>query len=481
MFDAMFPQETGTALDIRVPPRPPAKGVFSGFGNALSKIVPVSVAETARTLEGFSAVTGFNRQDELNRAELRLQGIELDPFSKSIGRDIKRMTPDAETTGAASEIVFGVGKVITKAAAFGAMGGLPAAVAGTGLVEGTTEAQRLTDAGVDSVTAAKVGAVRGVSTAVGIALPAAGTTLAKTAALVLGGGPASFMAEQQASKMILENADYKKIAEQYDPFDPVGLTVATLIPGIVGGAVHGARARRAKLEAKDPDFKPTPEQEAAARTLQTAEQVTDSALHGKGDVGGAAAHVDALEQARRQLDTGERVDVGTFVRNVEEAEAARIEAEGKPGFMRTADDLVALKQSEHPYLTPDLARLTEIARTPGAFRTPEDRIFMAGMLKEGTAPTTKAVEAAPRIEATVDTAPKEAAVTPAAETRPVDSIEVSARQIAETRPDLQITDEISGQVVTAKQLLDEADFDYQRDTQEARAFNAAVTCFLGRG
>ncbi|HAV37456.1 MAG TPA: transglycosylase, partial [Massilia sp.] len=84
-------------------------------------------------------------------------------------------------------------------------------------------------------------------------------TLAQTAGLVAAGGPGGFIAQQAASKAILENAGYDKLADQYDPFDPVGLAVSTLVPSAFGAyAMRGARARAAN---------PAPADPAAAREL----------------------------------------------------------------------------------------------------------------------------------------------------------------------------------------------------------------------
>jgi len=57
------------------------------------------------------------------------------------------------------------------------------------------------------------------------------------------------MAQQQATRSILENANYGEIAKQYDPLDPVGLTVATLVPaGFAAAARAGARGAAKPLE-----------------------------------------------------------------------------------------------------------------------------------------------------------------------------------------------------------------------------------------
>lgn len=109
---------------------------------------------------------------------------------------------------------------------------------------------------------------------------------------------------------------------------------------------------------------------------------------------------------------------------------------------------------------------------------------MAGMLKQGDVPTTKPAEpakAAPAAEPVAKAAENTAAAGPAENQRPVDSIENSARQIAESSPDMPVMDEITGQVSTASKLLEEADAAFKQDQVDARAFDAAVICFLGRG
>ena len=120
-----------------------------------------------------------------------------------------------------------------------------------------TAAEDLAEHGVDQATRAKVGAVAGVMNAAGVLLPVAGSTLAQTAALVAVGGPASFMAQQLATREILRSANYGAIAEQYDPLDPVGLAVATLIPA--GFAAYAKRGGFSARPAADAAITTTPE------------------------------------------------------------------------------------------------------------------------------------------------------------------------------------------------------------------------------
>jgi hypothetical protein len=424
MYDSLFPEQTERSLLTTVPTRPEPRGMWANLGGALAAAPKVALAETARALEGVKGFMGLpdGRSIETFKAE-------VPSLSASMGQDIKRWTPDPEITGEASNIVFGFGKVIAKALPLGMVGGLPVAAAGTGLIEGTAEAQKLGDQGVDAKTAAKVGAIRGVATGVGIALPIAGASKLATAGLVLGGGPASFMIEQQASKMILDSADYAAIARQYNPFDPVGLTISALVPGAVAGVVHAGRARGARTAAAQASEAARVAQEtltanqkildeasaasaadrgsvaasradaeAAARALQMAEHIRNTGLRPEGDLSGATAHVDAFNQARAAMDAGEPVNAAAVVRKALDEQAARLSSEEKPGFLRMADEMVALKQADYPMLTPEIGRAFEIIQQPAFMRTAADRIFLERMLETEKAP--------PVSQSTTQTSPK---------------------------------------------------------------------------
>lgn len=159
------------------------------------------------------------------------------------GADLR---PDPLTAGTAENIVFGLTKGLTKAIGAAATLGPVGGAAAFGVSEGLTTAEDLANQGVDQQTRTKVGAVTGAMSAAGVVLPVAGKTLAQTAGLVLVGGPVSFMAQQAATRSILENANYGDLAKQYDPLDPVGLTIATLLPaGFAAYAKRGGFAQHA--------------------------------------------------------------------------------------------------------------------------------------------------------------------------------------------------------------------------------------------
>lgn len=179
-------------------------------------------------------------------------------------------TPNPETTGQAAMMIHGLTGSLAKAIGYtvatGGSGILAAPLFGADL--GLYEAGKLRDKGVDASTARTAGAITGTVNAVGMALPGAvGTSYVKS--MLFGGAvnPLTDISEQASIKFVLDNANYSKQAQEYDPFDPVNLGVSAGM-GIAFGAL-GARANRAQaryLEAEaaaQPSAPQTPEGQAA--------------------------------------------------------------------------------------------------------------------------------------------------------------------------------------------------------------------------
>lgn len=289
MLDSMFQEGTDKVLDDQVERPLPLPAVRPSFGVSLwntTKAPFSGIAAGANESAGFMAdmLGAFGqvqaghglqadpsllfssderkkRMDAGKQSRDRIQTGEA--FSTEAGSSLRAtarsFAPDPATANAAEQILFGLGRFGVKAVGYSLAGGPVAGAALTGADEGMTEADRLKAEGVDFETRTKVGIVAGASAAAATALPVAGTTLKGTAALVVAGGPGAFIGQQAASRSILENAGYDKIADQYDPFDPVGLAVSTLVPAAFGAyALRGARAA-AKA--------PSPGDPAAARQL----------------------------------------------------------------------------------------------------------------------------------------------------------------------------------------------------------------------
>ena len=305
----------------------------SGMADVLGAFGETLGATGAASSRGmFSVPTADERQQaDAAAKKLREQGASFD-LGDPGRRFADEFKPDPETAHTAERLVFDFARVASKAVGYVATtGGLPGALM-TGADEGLTVADELKQQGVDLKTRAKVGAVVGGVTALGVGLPMAGNTLAQTAGLVALGGPVSFMAQQQAVRSILEAADYTKLAEQYDPLDPVGLAVSTLIPAGFGAwGLRAARARQAReataAAAKaEADFAAGPvpsertavadavravtdEQVDAARVMLAVERRQAGNPGRADDLGAQQAHETALARAEAQMARGERVAV----------------------------------------------------------------------------------------------------------------------------------------------------------------------------
>lgn len=478
VFDSMFAAETDTALRARAaaPPPPPAGvGIFDGFWGSVFRAPAAAVLEMGDTVERnagpsldlqMRARTGalprLDRAAEKQRqdvAELTGRDVRVEsPIAQAVRESL---TPDPVTTGAAGQVAFGLVNLLTKAAIFGAAGGPVFGAAATGLMEGGAESGRLQAQGVDSDVAFQAGAVRAAATGVSLAAPIAGQTLMRSLGIVAATGPGTFMAEQQAIRTILDNADYKDIAGQYDPTDTAGLLLSTVAPGVFAAAVHGirgARARRAPAAApvapaaarSEPPPLITPEAVEAARVLSAKAAVEDQVLvRGDARLEAQEGHQRALDAVEDQVARGEVValrdapaDVAV-VREVETAVAARIQA-------ARAEVVAALDEAAGPVRQPVRAEGGTIPAEP----TPGGDI---------------AARPEPGMQRGAPDDPETAA----------------ARQMVDRSPELEIAIETGqdGEVVrlSAREALEQADADVVQAELDARAFDAAVVCYLGGG
>ncbi|WP_284459619.1 transglycosylase SLT domain-containing protein [Cupriavidus campinensis] len=282
MIDGMLQDSIDQTLDDRqqrpvAPPRP--QSGFSVWNTIKAPVVGAAAGGVeaggfgADVIGAFGAAGAFASQadptqllspedmDKRRRDadDARAQLDSGEAFSSEIGTGLRStargMMPDPATSNAVEQTLFQLGRFGGKAVGYSLLAGPAVGAALTAGDEGMTEADRLKAEGVDIGTRTRVGAVAGAAAGLGVALPVAGRTIAQTAALVVAGGPGAYIAQQAASREILKNADYTKVADQYDPFDPVGLAVSTLVP-----AGFGAWAARGMRGAA----KPAPAGDAAA-------------------------------------------------------------------------------------------------------------------------------------------------------------------------------------------------------------------------
>lgn len=273
-LDDLYQESTNRALDAMslrpasAPTNP--RSAWSAPWRALKAAANEVAGSTADVLKAYGAASAMTLEaDPIARAAVGDQRVregaaegrrqintgeamssDFGNVARSYARDQR---PDPVTAGTAERVVFDgvrlIGKLVGSSMVAGPFGiGLAAGE------EGLTVADDLKQQGVDFETRAKVGAVSAGFTSASAFLPMVGPSLKATAGLYLAGGPGAFMAQQAATRAILEQADYGALAKQYDPLDPVGLAVSALVP--LPFAAYGA-ARN--IRARGSDATPKPE------------------------------------------------------------------------------------------------------------------------------------------------------------------------------------------------------------------------------
>lgn len=494
MWEGLTPAAAEQSLAFQLrnppPPAPPVPSFWSQVGE-IAASVPKGLAQGANeSLRAANRITSMRMQQDPpeRRAvriglaaspaidEARAQGLAKREQAETMADEILRdgaeyWRPDPVAATMASRFLQDGARIVGKAVVYGAAGGLPGAVVGTGTDEGVTTYLSLRDKGVDPTTAAQVGAVRGVATGVGVAIPAAGRTVAQTVGLVAAGGPALFMGEQALTRQILEEARYPELAAQYDPFDPVGLAVSALVPGAVGALAHRARGRAGQPPA--PDAPPTARE--AARALADEPDMVDAAhvayreqvaeahmLATPDNLPARAAHAEALQATVRALDDDQPVP--PMLREVDPVVAARVVQEFAPRLRALEDDLRVIRQADAPagLEIPAAPLPVEMAR-PDAAPPLSPELGLVGRIAEALG--FRPAEVAPRADGTPEVMP---------ETR-------RAQAVAEQRPDLPIRLDDNAEAMPVRELLDEVRQMVAQDKADSRAFVAAVECVLRTG
>lgn len=232
-----------------------AKGPVSGALESAGSVADLlSGYGTAAAASGGSGQGMFSTGTDLEKKQIEeankalLQGGFDVKAGNALRRKADEFAPNPETSTKADQIIHGLtrfaGKAILDVATMGPVVGATALA----LDEGNTTTQRLRTEGVDTATAAGVGAVTGVLSGVGAVLPVGGSTIAKTATLALLGGPASYVAQESLSKKILADAGYNDQASLHNPADPLGLALSIVVPGAFGALHMRGVAKRANLQ-----------------------------------------------------------------------------------------------------------------------------------------------------------------------------------------------------------------------------------------
>lgn len=399
MLDDLFQADNlKAAADLVARPAPLPKPAGPAFSlGSLLTAAPRGVATGAAQSGGFfadvlgafgdmSVASGMGdpllaSPDKQVKAAEKIQREGLDFTTGDPLREFGRQfQPDAATAHVAERLVFDLSRFVTKAVGYTAAGGPVVGPAFVGADEALTTSDELRRQGVDLGTRSAAGAVVGAVSALGVGLPMAGRTALGTAGLVALGGPVSFVGQQAAVRKILQDADYSKLGEQYDPFDPVGLAISTLVPAAFG--VHGLRVNKAAAAAKaaedfrtgpvpsvetataaaarEATMRPDDEHVDAARTLLAVEERQRSNPFRPDDMRAYDVHEQALTRAIDQIASGQPVHVAEII-NAPDLTAAR-----------AVLDQIDTLQAERAALLPEAGQLAE----NGAIRSAREELRM---------------------------------------------------------------------------------------------------------
>jgi hypothetical protein len=326
ILDLHAEELVGVARNMpRVPaPRPTPR--FSAW-SAAPRGVAVGATETGgffadvlgafgQTLAATDARPGgmFSTAEAPDASQAREQVLQGVDFSSAAGDKLRGALtdwrPSEQDASTAERLIFDFSRFATKAVGYSLATGPVVGAALTGADEGLTAADALRQKGVDLETRTQVGAVAGVTAGASVALPVFGRTWAQTIGLVAAGGPGAFMAQQALTREILANADYSKLADQYDPLDPVGLAVSTLVPAGFGAWAMRGAARRASTVPR--------ETEDAARVALHTEHQRTAGLADQNDPAAVQADIAVQQRAAEQINAGEPVNVADIAPAVDD-------------------------------------------------------------------------------------------------------------------------------------------------------------------
>lgn len=408
--------------------------------------------------------------------------------------------PDAGSQGTAAEVLYGLGQFVP---AIGAtiVGG-PAVGAATAFSSTYEQSyQDFKGKGVDESTARNLATQQSLFNAAGMALPAAvGRTLATRIASGVAINTGFGGLNRYSIGETLEEKGYTEMAKQYRVFDGQAMLVDAVLGGAFGGAHHLA-ARNADVppppdtetpipaaevqSVPDATAEPSPVSEAAPVTdapgaplrsdvqapVTEPASATDIPAIKPSDIDAAHtlneglyydlesspvlhasnesinSHVAAMDEAYRQLNDGQPVNVGMMARG--------LDGPARPGMLESANEQYHAMQ--------------QVFEENGVrYETPSD---LAG---EPPAPRAEsAFTAADETDGQVSVDPDTGQ---AISSNSYDLM--AARDMATTNPDLTITHPGTGQPAKLSDVLDEFDKQIQTVQSESKVYSVAAACFL---
>lgn len=332
----------------------PEPNFFDGMGDTW-KAIPNAVLDTAS-----SAITGlrqiplenFTTQPEV-REWVRRQREEVMPENARRIREIAKQEYelDPQTSGAAAQIVYGLGEMIPKAVLYGSVAGPAGGALLFGADVGVNRTQTLLDEGVDEQTAINAGMLTFAANAIGLKLPAAFATGSRLTSAAIGAGAnvGLNVAEVQGVHWILENQNYDELAKNYELNFADNAVAAGL--GAAFGAAFWRPTTRVRFEQERKALSERFATELERTGKFTPQQVTAQANINSAVVTSAASRWDLTPEQVSSVAPRVRVDSATTADGFDMPVTQGVEWHMGPSKAIKPDDSLTIIRIDQPPLS----------------------------------------------------------------------------------------------------------------------------------
>ncbi|HAX9541858.1 TPA: hypothetical protein OZS56_004883 [Escherichia coli] len=256
-------------------------------------------------------------------------------------QQVKRLTPDAATTGTAGQVLYGLFDMGGQAVVGTTLGGPVGGAAAVTSLQGFSEFERLTAQGVDFRTAQEAGLVQGITAGAGTLIPmslglraggalaegvaaqlartgessvrrAAATAVRATPDIAYAAGTniAFGMAQRGLTAKTLRDGGYSEMANQYDVLDRQVIAIDAVLGVAFGGVGRFINSRGESTSA--PNFSPVDVDAALAANAAHHAEI-DIAPGVPINVLSRNSHIQALRKAMSDVSQGRPVDVASIV------------------------------------------------------------------------------------------------------------------------------------------------------------------------
>lgn len=256
-------------------------------------------------------------------------------------QQVKRLTPDAATTGTAGQVLYGLFDMGGQAVVGTTLGGPVGGAAAVTSLQGFSEFERLTAQGVDFRTAQEAGLVQGITAGAGTLIPmslglraggalaegvaaqlartgessvrrAAATAVRATPDIAYAAGTniAFGMAQRGLTAKTLRDGGYSEMANQYDVLDRQAIAIDAVLVVAFGGVGRFINSRGESTNA--PNFSPVDIDAALAANAAHHAEI-DIAPGVPINVLSRNSHIQALRKAMSDVSQGRPVDVASIV------------------------------------------------------------------------------------------------------------------------------------------------------------------------